>query len=497
MNQTLDKICEIKGNVRNLTDEGFNQLTSRWGYIPHGICINVRLDLFMADQDTKIISSHQSFGLWTLDYLKISDKKDENTDKKRRDHDGKQRVIVLSEEDCVRLYFSLKNEEYQSIVQSFASKDAWKKIDKTLSKERETALEDSNNKLVQHLEWCRRTIQSFRHKEKKTIIKLGVPAPRKLGSRQVKSKIEGIPKDSLDPATLMDRLHHINFRCQSANFRLQRNHDIIRKVIKHVQMETETVRTNAKDLVEVFRTLSRSSEEQAKVKREQSINHFYGIWKKTTDHSKVRKYNSLHVSMIKGNVLELSYFQMVRKGYLLDLEMLDCLENAKGEKVARKWVTKPIAKRGWFYSDEEGWNFTQFKSGINFTFMTSTRPDEISLMITYSSQEETSYAKSCFATTDERNLIMHLEFRLMSGGLRVREIGRTNSDHISYKGKMSQIEYNPLGDKVPIRKSVRFRFKGLYEFMIGESFNRPNKVFDVDELLSKSGLEMLLLDVSG
>merc|ERR1711998_128830 len=108
----------------------------------------------------------------------------------------------------------------------------------------------------QHLEWCRRRIRSIIHQDKKAVIK---------------------------------------------------------PVIEHVEKEKEMVANNTKKLIEVFRVMSRRSEDE---KSKQNLHEFFGIWKGPNDHSTIRRYKTVDVCLKRGNVLHKSYQEMMNEGLL-------------------------------------------------------------------------------------------------------------------------------------------------------------------------------------
>ncbi|GAB5364546.1 hypothetical protein AAMO2058_000979600 [Amorphochlora amoebiformis] len=469
---------------------------SNWQAINEGVCTNVRLDLFMADQERPIVNNRQCFNIWTPRYSNVNEVAEGN-DSKRSQLGKPVNTVILSEEDCVKLYFTLKDDDFQKIVEKNESQNAWVMIIKGLSKLREGALEDSNNKLVQHLEWCRRTVRKLVTKDKKTIIKLGVSIARRgQDPIELANKVEGIPQDALDPGTLMEKLRGIDTKTLQSNIKLQRNLRIITKVIKHVKSKTSEVTKEAKDLIEIFRTLSRSTEDE---KTKQNLAVFYGIWRNKNDHSLVRKYKATHVSMIRGNILCKSYLEMTKKGLLLPVQLKDQSDTLQ-TKGGKEWTKLGDDYEESSYGccmgvDPTIRRFIEFKKGLQFVFLTSERPDLVHLNILYVNPKTTRHDQ---ITANERNLILQLEFTLRGGELWVYEVGKPRLPmEEQQSNKLLSIEYNPLGDDVPIRKKVLFDFKNLslYKFLKSNELHRPNKVFDVEQLLSKNGLQDVLLDV--
>eukprot|EP00466_Bigelowiella_natans_P016003 jgi/Bigna1/127620/aug1.4_g2328 len=389
---------------RIFSDGGPSIWKDRYEEIPGGVCTNVRLDLFMADQNCRIIANRQCDNLWTPEYSSVIQKKVE--EKKRQDFGQPTQPIIVSEEDCVKLYFTLKSEKYTKIIRNTRVREVWNSILSEMSREREDALEESNNNLVQHLEWCRRRIRSIIHQDKKAVIKLGVPEARTFGGeKNAEDSVQGIQQASLDPATLIERLRAIDERVRMACDRLERNRDIIKLVIDHVEKEKEMVANNTKKLIEVFRVMSRRSEDE---KSKQNLHEYFGIWKGPNDHSTIRRYKTVDVCLKRGNVLHKSYQETQRP--------------KNGEKCGERLEMYDTYHCCMAMLPADVVKMNQFKRGLTFYFLTSERPDLVNLNITYSDKEPGFFEKA-FARTEERNLIMSLELVLKTGSVLINQVG--------------------------------------------------------------------------
>jgi len=481
---------------RIFSDGGPSIWKDRYEEIPGGVCTNVRLDLFMADQNCRIIANRQCDNLWTPEYSSVIQKKVE--EKKRQDFGQPTQPIIVSEEDCVKLYFTLKSEKYTKIIRNTRVREVWNSILSEMSREREDALEESNNNLVQHLEWCRRRIRSIIHQDKKAVIKLGVPEARTFGGeKNAEDSVQGIQQASLDPATLIERLRAIDERVRMACDRLERNRDIIKLVIDHVEKEKEMVANNTKKLIEVFRVMSRRSEDE---KSKQNLHEYFGIWKGPNDHSTIRRYKTVDVCLKRGNVLHKSYQEMVNEGLLSEIEILKTIQDAE----TKEW------RKVWRKTGDDTYHccmamlpadvvkMNQFKRGLTFYFLTSERPDLVNLNITYSDKEPGFFEKA-FARTEERNLIMSLELVLKTGSVLINQVGESSHGFSTNKSgsvRRSSAIYDPLGDGVPIRQKIKFQFpQKMYAFLKSPLIHRPNKVFDVEGMLAAGRLQDVLLDV--
>lgn len=477
----VERLCDTRGG------------RERWRDIPKGACMNVRFDLFMADREARLQLNRACGNIWSPSVAKSSSERQAvDADKKRHAATSIERVIEVSEKECVQLWFTMKQPQYQKIVAEYGRMEAWVNIVKTLNKEREIAMADSESKLViGQLEWCRRLIRKFVHNTgKKTVIKIGVCTTR-IARGSESDDIEEIPQTALDPSTLFERICTIDQKCQNDNRILRQNLSILNEVIGYVEKKILTVKDDTREVVKIFRHLATASKDQ----KQDSLHQFFDHWHGERDLSKIRNYKSVHVSRPRGSMLEMRYEDMLEDDLIKPVR----IQEAKGwAKIDRG----SFGVCGLFGSASPQQRSLQaFISGLSFLFHTSKYPDVIHVSISYTpkktmAQTVMSHVMSrvCRTMEPQSNLsvIATLDLKLRDGAAEIIDV----SGQVLRKSRIVA-EYDPLGEPVPVRQRVEIELEpqSLYEFLTGPKFHRPNQVFDIERMLSSSGLLNRLLEV--
>jgi len=158
----------------------------RWKELPDWY-INLRLDLFMADQELPIWRNVECIS-WTPRYEApaVSLKNTSNRMQQYEQHhtlnpnarsgghiskpQSHANIKRFSRGDCIQLWFTLSNRRYTSLVEDPDTEENWGLILKQLEEDRIGALESGDSTMVDHLEFCRRFIRQLAYKDNNTSI---------------------------------------------------------------------------------------------------------------------------------------------------------------------------------------------------------------------------------------------------------------------------------------------------------------------------------------
>ncbi|GAB5361018.1 hypothetical protein AAMO2058_000678300 [Amorphochlora amoebiformis] len=424
-------------------------------------------------------------------------------DEKSTKHRPAEKLMELTRRECVRLWFTLREPQCCKIVQEFEANKAWEGLETALGEMRQKALETKENAAVDQLEWCRRQIRRFHHKDRKTLVRLDVQEEKEAGYNHGGPE-DGQFHDSLDPAELFRRLEAIDTASRLANEVLGQNLLVVKKVNDRMESRLKRLNNNSRELVNVFRRLSLNTRAE---KKGDTIRGFLVTWKSTTDYSLARKYNAVEVTRKQGNLVVRSYQELKDSQIIIQKDSSDTM--------------------GFFprcFGDESNWRLRTFRKNLVFKFLTTTRQNEIALRVMYLNKSKQ------FDLLIAAELVIPFEIDVIDidrkqeakakasadeKNARTRKSRKKNRNRSGNKAEKAQIckviivrdgkehtdgklPYNPLGDRTPLREPVEIKFNldSLRNFLDNDDiFCRPRRVFDEKQFLRSSRLEDLLQKV--
>mmetsp|Transcript_4874 Transcript_4874/g.6894 ORF Transcript_4874/g.6894 Transcript_4874/m.6894 type:complete len:653 (+) Transcript_4874:2191-4149(+) len=299
----------------------------RWREIPD-VYMNLRLDLFMADQELPIWHNVECIS-WTPRYEDFV-VREKNQARHVQQHEqlpilnqnampginpskppSHANIKRISRSDCIQLWFTLSNPRYTSIVNDPDTEENWGFILKQLEEDRKSALESGDSTMVDHFEFCRRFIRQLAHKDINTCIQFDFDhAEEEVASFNYNPKLTSIKAskggnavlmgnysssslvDVLKPPELFFRLRDIHHRAQLAKMVLEENLQIIKFLNKRVKGAVRLKIDQHKELTKIFRRLTLSTKEERKG---DSMRGFFETWQGPYDHSSIRYHRSINV----------------------------------------------------------------------------------------------------------------------------------------------------------------------------------------------------------
>jgi hypothetical protein len=252
---------------------------------------------------------------------------------------------------------------------------------------------------------------------------------------------EGISLESLDPQTLFEKLKTIEERAQRGLDISRRNLKVCNEVVSELREKLGSLQKDTKDLTKVFRRLSIPTSIEPK---EDSLTNFFDTWKSLNDHSEIRSYHENIVSKPKGTIRKFSYQELVGEGVLSEV---------------------PNEESTTFCGLGLG-DLGQFLQNLHVAVLTTSSPKFVSLKFVY----------------NEKDVLTDTLVGLKS---------------LKESKEELTIRYSPLGDEVPIRDDIEFKFdsRELYTFLMDPGrFNRPRQIIDLNTHIQNTKINELLLN---
>jgi len=489
--------------VDKINWEKFARDITSWSRIPSHLFINVRLELFLADTHLPLFQDLRCM-TWTPRYpddlgvisaQPASLDGDGNGDgKRKRIALPTEKAIDLTRRQCVRLWHTLRHKEFLEIVNGYEENEAWTQIERAITERRQRALENKENAKVEQMEWCRRQIRRLAYRDGKTLIVLDSDA----------KECKAYP--NLDPADLCLKLNAIDTRVSLGNHVLNENLQVISRVNEGLEEAIAEMVDQTEELVRVFRRLSKSTREENK---EDSLKGFLITWKNPEDHSTARNYSVVNVTRISGNIVRRNYADLIEER-VLDYISFD--------QLGRDGVIEQgcCSCYGATTMIENNKDLEDFRKNVEFVFLTTSNPDEITFRILYRCPDQT---KDLLIAGD-----IHL---LVTGPQSIRDdeseealpllrvardakemasnllsLGESPVDtdgpfvRVMVNGRDSKglIRHNPLGDRTKLRQDIyiAFNLNNLTSFISGKDFAKQQKIFDSRNRASTSRLGELL-----
>mmetsp|Transcript_40084 Transcript_40084/g.78028 ORF Transcript_40084/g.78028 Transcript_40084/m.78028 type:complete len:827 (-) Transcript_40084:406-2886(-) len=417
-----------------------------YSLIPDGVLMNIRLELSMADLSLPLSRNYACL-TWTPKYKEYKAGKDDKKVTNKRKLRATEKVLDFTRRECVRLWFTLS--EHKQVVQGYESEGGWEMLLRALDVERQRALEAKENSTVEQLEWSRRMLRRIAHRDRKTLVRLGVDADR-----------DAPPLDALDPPELFDKLKAIDEHSRLSNLVLCENLHIIQQVNRQLSKSIRSLESSSRNLISAFRRLSVATNAE---KKGDSLRGFLVTWKGAVDHSTVRNYHHVEVTMKRGNLVRKTFRELKREGIIKELK------SRMRPVIIDSWVSSCFRK-----VSDEAQRLQTFEEKLKFVFLTTESPRELGLRLVFEGQ-----------MLSAAELILD---ETASKGIRIESL-----DHTMGKDNHS-IRYNPLGDRTPLREEISIVFDAdeLRQFVLGSSFYRPRHVLNARRVCEASQLAELL-----